>query len=201
MRVRERERDGDAERGGLGAGCLTAASRLWAVTVLVGLFSRLKCSAHVRDEKFMKIIEGKSLATMRRLAGKTQETLPTPPTQVLSLPSVALLPVCLPGRRDESTPSPVFLIEWSAVESLRTDRIKTHRRLFARSQKQAFFTVRRSARFILRTLLGIQLNHHCHAKVVVSEIRVWHHCVYCSSASASPMEHKVISQTSEVKQM
>lgn len=121
---RERERDGDAERGGLGAGCLTAASRLWAVTVLVGLFSRLKYSAHVRDEKFMKIIEGKSLATMQRLARKTQETLPTPPTQVLSLSSVALLPVCLPGGRHESTPSPVFQVEWSAVESLRADRIK-----------------------------------------------------------------------------
>lgn len=41
--------------------------------VLVGLFSRLKCAAYVRDEKFMKIIESKSLSLTQRLVGNAKD--------------------------------------------------------------------------------------------------------------------------------
>lgn len=41
--------------------------------VLAGLFSRLKCAAYVRDEKFMKIIESKSLSLMQRLVGNAKD--------------------------------------------------------------------------------------------------------------------------------
>lgn len=88
------------------------------------------------------------------------------------------------------------------IKSLRANPSKSDTQILVSiKSKASVFKVKRTVRFIPRTLPGIQLSRHCHTIVVLSEITLWQLRVYCSSEDPVPEEHKTISQTSEVKQM